>query len=50
MEVPMSTTEYTLYKCEEGDGSIYLEMNDIKETCVEFWEQEGKKRKYTNSF
>ena len=42
----MSTTQYTLYKSEEDNGSIYLQMNDIKETCVEFWEQEGVKKTF----
>jgi len=35
--------KYNLYKSEEDDNSVYLEMIDIKETCVEFWESEGQK-------
>ncbi len=35
--------KYNLYKSEEDESSVYLEMIDIRETCVEFWESEGQK-------
>ena len=42
----MSTAQYTLYKKENVKDSIYLKLSDVKETCVEIWEQEGVKKTF----